>query len=267
MIKKVLITLVAMTLVSCDKVFDTHPYDVDFNGSRNINYTNIKKIETSCKEKTSLKVAFISDTHGWYSNTKDMLNYLNNIKDLDFVVHLGDLTDCGTTKEYVWARDILNNINVPYVALIGNHDFLGTGDQTFQAMYGDFDFAFIAGRIKFVCVNTNAAEYDHMANIPDFNFMEKHISENHELFDRTIMCMHSRPYCEQFNNNVAKTFQHYVNSYPGLMFCINGHAHRKSKDDIYNDGVIYYGVDSAEHRSFLLFTITANNYECEIIDY
>ena len=79
--------------------------------------------------------------------------------------------------------------------------------------------------------------------------------------------MHARPYSDQFNNNVAKVFQHYVKSFPGLLFCINGHDHCRQADDIYGDGVMYYGVDCAEHRNFMVFTITPNGYDYEIVSY
>ena len=208
---------------------------MNFDGDRNINQCNIKIIESICKEKDSLKVAFIGDTHGWYSDTRDMVSKLNETSELDFVVHLGDLTDCGTTKEYIWTRELLSKIKVPYIALIGNHDFLGTGDQMYQKMYGELDFSFIAGRIKIVCLNTNATEYDYLAAVPNLDFMENEIYSDNDKFDRSIICMHSRPFCEQFNNNVAKVFQLYVKNMPGLMFCVNGHDHRTSQIDLYND--------------------------------
>lgn len=259
--------LVSIVVVACEDAFHSHPYDMNFDGQRNINEENIRRIESECRDKDTLCIAFVSDTHGWYSDAKDMAECLNRIGGLDFVVHLGDLTDCGTTKEYVWSRDVMGKIRAPYVALVGNHDFLGTGDQMFRKMYGNYDFSFIAGRVKFVCLNTNATEYDHLAAVPNLDFMESEISADSDLFDRTVICMHARPYCEQFNNNVAKVFHHYVKSFPGLMFCMNGHDHRLCQEDIYGDGTVYYGVDSAEHRSFYFFTITQHGYEYEIVRY
>ena len=32
-------------MASCDTVFDVHPYDVQIDGARNLNVTNIQKIE------------------------------------------------------------------------------------------------------------------------------------------------------------------------------------------------------------------------------
>src|SRR5574344_2047462 len=113
-------------LISCDGIFDTHPYDVNRSGERNINATNIKKIEESCKDKDTLRIVYISDTHAWLSDTEDMVNDINARSNVDFVIHCGDLSDTGVQKEFEWTRSILDGLSKPYVALIGNHDFLGT---------------------------------------------------------------------------------------------------------------------------------------------
>lgn len=256
---------VLLTLCSCEDVFKYHPYDGRFSGDKDINSRNIRLIEQACEGADTLRVAFISDTHGWYGDTEDMVSDINGRPEVDFVVHGGDLTDCGTTKEYVWARDRLSALRVPYVALIGNHDFLGTGNEVYASMYGATDFSFIAGRVKFVCLNTNATEYDYLAAVPNFDFMELEIVADSAAFDRTVVCMHARPYSDQFNNNVAKSFEHYVLRFPGIMFCVNAHNHRLQAEDIYGDGLMYYGTDCAESRSYLIFTIVPTGYSYEII--
>jgi predicted phosphodiesterase len=265
--KKVLLLMLPFLLVACNKLFDYHPYDVHFSGECDINAKNIVKIENACKDKDTLKFAFISDTHNWYTETKAMVENINKRGDVDFVIHGGDLTDCATTKEFVWQRDILACLNMPYVALIGNHDFLGTGDEVYAKMYGKTDFSFIVSDVKIICLNTNATEYDYLAAVPNFDFLEEEYLADSAKFDRTIMCMHARPYDDQFNNNVARSFEHYVTSFPGLMFCVNGHEHQLLVEDIYKDGVIYYGADCAQHRSYLLFTITKDNYEYKVINF
>ena len=263
----IILSVVILLLTSCDDLFDTHPYSINFKGETGINAHQISKIESLFADKDTLRVAFISDTHGWYSDAKDEMADLNSRTDIDFVIHCGDLTDTGTSKEYEWCRDILNVLRFPYIALIGNHDYLGTGDQAYQVMFGSVDFTFIASRIKFICLNTNATEYDYMAAVPNFDFMEEEMTRDSARFDRTIVIMHAPPYSDQFNNNVCKAFRHYLDFFPGVMCCVYGHCHRDMVSDLYEDGLLFYGIDCAKHRNYRIFTFTPDGYEVEQIHY
>lgn len=263
----VVILLAVMVAAGCDSIFDVHPYDAHFDGETDINNRNIRRIEDECLDKLPMHVAFISDSHIDYADLRAMVDDINRRDSIDFVVHLGDLCDTGTTKEFVWTREKLGGLNKPYVALIGNHDFLGTGEEVYEKMYGNFDFSFIAGRVKFLCLNTNATEYDYIAAVPNFDFMEEHWTSDSTMYDRTIVCMHARPYSDQFNNNVAKSFEYYIKMMRGLMFCINGHDHSKKADDIYGDEVMYYGVDAAYNRNYMLFSIGKEGYDYEIVHF
>ena len=257
--------LILASLTGCHHVFEYHPYDGRISGASDINAGQIKKIEAACKDKDTLIVAFVSDSHGWFSDLRSAVSDINKRSDIDFVVHCGDITDCGTTREFERTRDIMFNLKVPFVVMIGNHDFLGTGDQVFSYLFGGLDFSFIAGRVKFVCLNTNATEYDYLAAVPNFDYMEEQITDRDEEFDRTVVCMHARPYCEQFNNNVAKAFGHYMTLLKNTMFAVSGHNHRLEKDEIYGDGIIYYGMDTVSHGNYCIFTITPSGYEYEIV--
>ena len=264
--KKYLLIGLTIVLSSCSDMFDTHPYDVHIKGETGINAKQIAIIENQFANKDTLRVAFISDTHLWHSDARDQVADVNR-RNVDFVVHCGDLTDTATGKEYEWSREILYSLKAPFVALIGNHDFLGTGDQTYQVMYGPMNFSFIAGRVKFLCINTNATEYDYLAAIPDFDYMETEMVKDLAKFDRTIIIMHAPPYSDQFNNNVCKAFRRYLDFFPGLMCCVYGHNHNDTVTEFYNDGLVFYGIDCAEHRNYRLFTITPDGYEVEKIDY
>jgi hypothetical protein len=134
-------------------------------------------------------------------------------------------------------------------------------------MYGAFDFSFIAGRIKFICLNTNAVEYDYLASVPNFDFMEEQFTTDTDKFDRTIIIMHAAPFSDQFNNNVCKAFRRYLDFAPGLMCCIFGHDHSDSVKELYNDGLTFYGIDCALHRNYRIMTIKKDGYEIEQIFY
>ena len=124
-IKQLISVFIALLLTSC---FDIHPYDVVSDGDREINKRQIDSIQAKFSNSTTLRIAFISDTHLWLADAKDQVADINRRGNIDFVVHLGDLTDTATEKEFEWSHDILKGLHCPYVALIGNHDFLGTGN-------------------------------------------------------------------------------------------------------------------------------------------
>ena len=113
-------------------------------------------IENQCKNKTTIKFAGMGDSQRWYDETEDFVKHVNLRTDIDFVIHGGDVSDFGLTKEFLWQRDILNKLNMPYVVLIGNHDCVGTGEDVYRKVFGNTNFSFIAGDVKFVCLNTNA---------------------------------------------------------------------------------------------------------------
>jgi len=251
-------------LQSCD-LFEAHPFDGKVTGETDINNKNIKLIEAGCADKTTIRFAMTGDTQSWYSETEDFVKTINARHDIDFVIHGGDVTDFGLTNEFVWQRDILNKLKIPYVVLIGNHDCLGTGKHVYKKIFGEANFSFIAGNVNFICLNTNALEYDYSHPVPDFAFIEnKRISStpNHE---KTVVAMHVPPYSVEFNNNVAIGFQERIKLFPDLQFCLHAHVHNFFERDIFNDDVIYYSPASIEKRNYLLFTITPESYTYEII--
>lgn len=256
--------LAILTLGSCELI-DYHPYDVRVSGETDVNAHNIAEIERNCLGKDTLRFITMGDSQRWYDETEDFVKDVNRRKDIDFVIHGGDMSDFGLTNEFMWQRDIMNKLNVPYVTLIGNHDCLGTGEESYRAIFGDPNFSFIAGRVKFVCLNTNAIEYDYSRPIPDFNFIEQEFTDRVDEFDRTVVSMHIRPFCMEFNNNVANVFQLYLKQYPGLLFCTAAHEHHLFEEDLFDDGIMYYMSDCMKGRSYYLFTITPEGYEREVI--
>ncbi|MDE5637678.1 MAG: metallophosphoesterase [Alistipes sp.] len=238
-----------------------HPYDTRISGPTGINARNIARIERECAGKRTLRFAVISDTQRWYDETEAAVKALNARNDIDFVLHAGDLADFGLRAEFERQRDILDKLRAPYVALLGNHDCLGTGREVFRTIFGEFDMAFTAGNVRFVCVNTNALEFDNSQAVPDMAFMERECGHFPDAAEKTVVAMHVKPYDDQFDNGTAGFFHDCVSRFPGLQFCVNGHGHSFAADDLFGDGIIYYMCDNIGKRTYLLFTIDDKGYE------
>ena len=267
-------TLVQLTAVAlglclagtgCGEVFDIHPYDAKVSGKSGINAKNIERIESATREKEVLRFALMGDSQRWYDETRDCVDHINQRGDIDFVIHGGDFSDFGATQEFEWMRDIMERLNVPYVGLIGNHDCIGNGEEIFRKIFGRPNFHFIAGNVLFVALDTNAFEYDYSNPVPDFDFLEHLLADREILPEKTVFAMHARPFSEQFNNNVAKTFENYVLAFPNTLFCLNAHDHSLQAEELFGDGMMYYGCDSMKSRSYLVFTIRPDGYDYEVV--
>ena len=124
-----LVCIAALLLTGCDTVFDVHPYDVRVKGETNLNAKNIQKIGQTVKSKDTIRFAGISDSHQWYDDLQKAVNDINSRQDsIDFVIHCGDISDFGATREMKWTRERMLKLKMPSVVLLGNHDCLGTGN-------------------------------------------------------------------------------------------------------------------------------------------
>lgn len=254
----------AIAAVGCD-VIDYHPYDSKIEGDTDINSKAIRHIERACAGKKVVRFAVLSDTQRWYDETYDAVRSINKQRDIDFVIHCGDLTDFGATKEFEWMHRELKKLQPPYVALIGNHDCLGTGEDVFKKMYGPPNFSFNVGSYHVVCLNTNAFEYDYSVAIPDFSYIERDRENIPDTIRHTIVTMHAPPFSEQFNNNVAEVFHKNILLYPGLSFCIHGHTHHMNESQLFGDDIVYYECASAKKRTYRVFTLTEDSHSYEVI--
>lgn len=270
-------------LSGCDN-FESSPYAATIKGKCNINATSVEEIQ---KASLSLPIrfAFLTDTHDSASDIEDAIDIILEDRDVDFIVHGGDLTDFGLPKEFMWCRDLLERARMPYVTVIGNHDCLGNGADNYEWIFGAKNYSFTVAGVHFLCLNTVALEYDYSEPVPDLNFLIEEadkvakINEEHpDSITHTVVVMHSRPFDEQFNNNVSKPFLYFLQAFPGMeidegdtkysrAFCVCGHNHQFGVMDLYDVGLMFYQGDNIAKRSFMIFTITADGYEMERIEY
>ena len=75
----------------------------------------------------------------------------------------------------------------------------GTLQGIDHRVFGEDDFVFTAGNVQFVCVNTNALEFDYSQAVPDLSFLGDCLENTPDGVTKTVVAMHAGPYSEQFN--------------------------------------------------------------------
>jgi outer membrane protein assembly factor BamB/predicted phosphodiesterase len=104
------------------------------------------------------KFAFLSDTHIGSPNgsaeedLRRSIIDINAMKDIDFVVITGDITELGSNKELALAKQILDSLQIKYYIIPGNHDtgWSESGGQEFIAVFGDNKFSFEHKGVRFL---------------------------------------------------------------------------------------------------------------------
>ena len=123
----------------------------------NLNIESIKRIKASCNPK-EFKFIVMSDSHG----KDDVL--LRVIADTlkhnpDFIIFLGDFTEQGKLRHYVKELNFIKkSIPVPFILVIGNHDYRNYGYKSYSHIFGPLDFYFDIGKYRFICIDNNFKE-------------------------------------------------------------------------------------------------------------
>ena len=255
--------LVLILCLSSCELFEYHPYDTQNFKKTDVNAVNIAKIELQDDNSDTLRFVFTGDSQRYYDEIELFVDNVNQRGCIDFIIHGGDITDFGLSKEYNWMYDILNRLDVPFLTLIGNHDVLGQGKDVYLEVFGDYNFSFVSHRTRFICLNTNALEFDYATPVPDFDYMSGFLNDTNGV-DQMIVVMHAPPYSDEFNNNSSAMFNYIIEQYKNVRFCLYAHNHQFEINDFFNNGIEYFGCEDISKRSYLVFTVTPDAFSYEL---
>ncbi|MBN2533353.1 MAG: metallophosphoesterase [Spirochaetales bacterium] len=105
----------------------------------------LKSVDHSVRKK---RIILISDTHITRGGAFNPLMFertikaINEIKNVDYIIHLGDLTHNGTYLDYEYATGCLKELmkNNKFFIIPGNHDAKNVGYLLFEEIFGSRTF-------------------------------------------------------------------------------------------------------------------------------
>jgi 3',5'-cyclic-AMP phosphodiesterase len=221
-----ILTLSGFILCSCSDAFEFSPYDTDVH-TRNTNNNLIAAIPDHLKSDDTLAFAFIADSHSNYDDLSDVLNKINQHKDVLFIIHGGDITDAGLAQEFDWYYDQINRSAIPVITAIGNHDYRSNGHEVFEKIFGPSNMSFISGGYKFVFFDDVIWENNNLS--PKYEWLTE------QLVDpgyHHIVVTHIPPWADQMQGLNNLVFTRIANNQNTLL-CLHGHEHSYT-DTIYN---------------------------------
>jgi Icc protein len=133
-----------------------------------------------------LQFAVVADSHQHVDELSTIVDAINGRPGIDFVAHLGDLTDVGLREEYRATLEALKRLRVPFVTVIGNHDAISNGKLVYREMFGPYDYVFRRGLTRFVCFNSNSLEF---GSVPDLEWLDEQTA-NRDGVSRVVALTH-----------------------------------------------------------------------------
>ncbi|MDX1753593.1 MAG: PQQ-binding-like beta-propeller repeat protein [Salinimicrobium sediminis] len=182
------------------------------------------------------KFAFVTDTHIGSPNgvaEEDLqrtIEDINSLEDVDFVLLTGDITEMGTDEEIELAKSIIEQLEIPYYIVPGNHDtgWSESGGVSFIREFGSDKFVFEHEGYKII--GCASGPYVRMSDghIPRdaIVWLDQVLAETPE--DQPIIFVNHYPLDNSLDNWYEATDR--LKNY-NTQFAICGHGHRNKAMD------------------------------------
>lgn len=230
--KTLTIVLTVMFIaLGCDDLFDYSAYESKVkDGYKNQTINNINQLKKTNSSVDSFSFVTIADNHLAYYELEKQVEKINGLKNIDFVVHLGDMTQHGRLKEYEIFSDYIKKLQLPVLTVIGNHDYLSNGEDIYQDMFGAFNYSISYKGYKLIFFDAIVWESN---KTPDMKWLEEELTQGEEP---KLLFSHIHPSDEQFNRT-----QHYKDIIENskLKLAMFGHWHAFQTGKLLNTNIDY----------------------------
>jgi 3',5'-cyclic-AMP phosphodiesterase len=237
----------------CDMIEYSPNQKFDGDTPENINLKNINRLLVTPGDDT-IRIAFTGDSQRFYDEGELLVDKINTISGVDFMILAGDISDFGLLNEFEWIHHIFSRLNVPYLAVIGNHDITANGDHIYKRMYGPLNFSFVYDSVKFIFHNTNSREYNFNGKVPDLDWLKNEFAYSPDV-KHQISVSHVPPFDPDFDKDLEKDYHQLFRESGGFIASLHGHLHKMGDGYPYQDSIRYINSSAVGKREFILIDI------------
>lgn len=212
------VVVLLLSILSCAPFRDSPYSDELLRKERSLNTLQNSRLG-DVEADGVLRIAVMTDTHQNYKDMDEVVYRINRTVDVDFVAHLGDLTNSSYNFEYDQFLDSWVTLDAPHFVTIGNHDAVGAGTSLFKKVFGPSNFYFESATKRFIFFNSANLE-DPEGFSPDW-LLEAVQSSTKSVIIFTHIPLQDE---ERFAGATAQTFEDVIDD-PKTLLVLNGHNH------------------------------------------
>jgi outer membrane protein assembly factor BamB/predicted phosphodiesterase len=186
-------------------------------------------------QQPTFRFAWLTDTHvGSPTGEEDLrrsvrdINRINQLSGISFVIHSGDVTEMGQTRELLLAKSILDSLHMPLYIIPGNHDtkWSESGCSMFRRIWKDDKFVFDFGGVRFIACSSGPNMRQGDGHVPeeDIRWLDS-VLTHMEKKDQPVVFINHYPLDDGLDNwyDVTDRIKQ-VNTIAVL--CGHGHANK-----------------------------------------
>ncbi len=129
-------------------------------------------LSTQPIDENKVTIAVFGDSQGFNEALATIVEDVN-LREVDFAVHLGDITPSGEFSQYAAVAAVLEELQVPLYATPGNHDVKGNGTTHYTRYFGPQNLAFTYNDMCFISVDSSSLG----VNATLFNWLERELQQ------------------------------------------------------------------------------------------
>lgn len=249
-----LVIVITVVITACGK-FEYSPYQTSVNEMpRDLNNYNLSKLlATEQSADDTVTILYTGDSQRFYDELHDLVRTVNTLPNIDFMIISGDIADFAVLQEYLWVYRELQELKVPYLCAIGNHDLLARGEEIYTNIFGSKNYAFRYKDYKFLFHDTNGREYGFNGLVPDINWINDALSDT--IPQWFVAVSHVPPYDQDFDNQLEDSYKNTLSAGGKTILSLHGHQHNTSDSYFYGDGVRYMTSNAVEKRQAVLLKL------------
>ncbi|WP_040495279.1 metallophosphoesterase family protein [Fulvivirga imtechensis] len=264
--RRSLYTILILLCVTLQACFEYNPNQIILeDDEKDLTAKNIAKLQETTPSET-IRFVFMGDTQRFYDESDDFVKSVNQLANIDFVVHGGDISDFGLVQEFKWIHEIMSGLKVPYLTVIGNHDLLANGRKVYREMYGELDYTFEYGNYRFIMLNTNSREFNFNGTVPDLMWLKQQLEDN-TANKKTVVMSHIPPFDGDFDPNLEQEYAQLLAEDPNVELSLHAHRHSFFDNEYYDDGTRYFVTTSMQKRGYIVVTMSSQETQIEVINY
>ncbi len=244
---------IGLALAGCD-AFRVHPYAVPQDDAhRDRTEKNLRRL-AAIEPGETFVFAVLGDSQRWQDEVPPAVKSVNADPSVAFAIHVGDITEFGLAREYVWQNEYHDELDVPLLTVVGNHDLLGNGGTIYDSVFGPRNYTFLFGRTKFVMLDTNGREYGFNGSVPDIAWLERELLPD-PTWDEAIVVGHVPPDNGDFDRQLEEPYYAALYRWGNVVLSLHGHVHSYREEFLDDGNILLVTADKMEARTWTRITV------------